>query len=213
MKVSMKWLKEYADIPMTAEEYESRMIMTGTGVEGTEFLGAELENVVVGRVLTCRDHENSDHLHVCTVDVGEEEALQIVCGAPNVKEGLLVPVAKIGAKLPGGHVIKKGKLRGVESQGMLCSGPEIGVPVELYPSVGDAGLLVFNEEYPLGTDVRTIFGLDDTVIDFEILANRPDCLCVWGVARETAAALNAPSITMLETLVLPTSAAMVLQGT
>ena len=190
MKVSMKWLKEYADIPMTAEEYESRMIMTGTGVEGTEFLGAELENVVVGRVLTCRDHENSDHLHVCTVDVGEEEALQIVCGAPNVKEGLLVPVAKIGAKLPGGHVIKKGKLRGVESQGMLCSGPEIGVPVELYPSVGDAGLLVFNEEYPLGTDVRTIFGLDDPVIDFEILANRPDCLCVWGVARETAAAMG-----------------------
>ena len=190
MKVSMKWLKEYADIPMTAEEYESRMIMTGTGVEGTDFLGEELENVVVGKVLTCRDHENSDHLHVCTVDVGESEPLQIVCGAPNVKEGLLVPVAKIGAKLPGGHVIKKGKLRGVESQGMLCSGPEIGVPVELYPSVGDAGLLIFNEEYPLGTDVRTIFGLDDTVIDFEILANRPDCLCVWGVARETAAAMG-----------------------
>ncbi|MBQ4075129.1 MAG: phenylalanine--tRNA ligase subunit beta [Clostridia bacterium] len=190
MKVSMKWLKEYADIPMTAEEYESRMIMTGTGVEGVEPLGAELENVVVGKVLTCRDHENSDHLHVCTVDVGEEEPLQIVCGAPNVKEGLLVPVAKIGAKLPGGHVIKKGKLRGVESQGMLCSGPEIGVPVELYPSVGDAGLLILNEEYPLGTDVKAIFGLDDTVIDFEILANRPDCLCVWGVARETATAMG-----------------------
>ncbi len=190
MKVSMKWLKEYADIPMTAEEYESRMIMTGTGVEGTEYLGEELENVVVGKVLTCAAHENSDHLHVCTVDVGEGEPLQIVCGAPNVAEGQLVPVAKIGAKLPGGHVIKKGKLRGVESQGMLCSGPEIGVPVELYPSVGDAGLLIFQEEYPLGTDVRKIFGLDDTVIDFEILANRPDCLCVWGVARETAAAMG-----------------------
>ena len=190
MKVSMKWLKQYADIPMTAEEYESRMIMTGTGVEGVDALGEELENVVVGKVLTCRDHENSDHLHVCTVDVGESEPLQIVCGAPNVKEGILVPVAKIGAKLPGGHVIKKGKLRGVESQGMLCSGPEIGVPVELYPSVGDAGLLIFNEDYPLGTDVKPIFGLDDTVIDFEILANRPDCLCVWGVARETAAAMG-----------------------
>ena len=190
MKVSMKWLKQYADIPVTPAEYESRMVMTGTGVEGTEPLAPELEGVVVGKVLTCRDHENSDHLHVCTVDVGEGEPLQIVCGAPNVKEGILVPVAKLGAHLPGGIVIKKGKLRGVESQGMLCSGPEIGVPVELYPSVGNAGLLIFNEDYPLGADVKPIFGLDDTVIDFEILANRPDCLSVWGVARETAVAMN-----------------------
>lgn len=202
MKVSMKWLREYADIPMTNEEYESRMIMTGTGVEGMEFLGENLQNVVVGKVLTCVPHENSDHLHVCTVDVGGEEPLQIVCGAPNVEAGQLVPVAMIGAKLPGGVTIKKGKMRGVESSGMLCSGPEIGVPVELYPSVGDAGLLIFNEEYAPGTDVRSIFGLDDTVIDFEILANRPDCLSVWGVARETAAAmgteLKLPKITVRE---------------
>ena len=188
MKVSMKWLKQYADIPVTPAEYESRMVMTGTGVEGVEPIAPELEGVVVGKVLTCRPHENSDHLHVCTVDVGEGEPLQIVCGAPNVTEGILVPVAKIGA--PGGVTIKKGKLRGVESQGMLCSGPEIGVPVELYPSVGTAGLLVFREDHPLGADVKPIFGLDDTVIDFEILANRPDCLCVWGVARETAVAMN-----------------------
>ncbi len=192
MKISMNWISRYAPITVSPAEYESRMIMCGTGVEGVEYLGAECENVVVGRVLTCRDHENSDHLHVCTVDVGAAEPLQIVCGAPNVKEGILVPVALVGAKLPGGHEIKKGKLRGVESCGMLCSGPEIGVPVELYPSVGDAGLLVFNEEYPLGTDVRTIFGLDDYVADFEILANRPDCLCAWGIARETSAALGTP---------------------
>ena len=190
MKVSMKWLKQYADIPMSPADYESRMVMTGTGVEGTAPIAPELEGVVVGKVLSCRNHENSDHLHVCTVDVGESEPLQIVCGAPNVKEGILVPVAKIGATLPGGITIKKGKLRGVESQGMLCSGPEIGVPVELYPSVGTAGLLIFREEYPLGADVKPIFGLDDTVIDFEILANRPDCLSVWGVARETAAAMG-----------------------
>ena len=145
--------------------------------------------MVVGRVLTCAPHENSDHLHVCTVDVGQGEPLQIVCGAPNVAAGQLVPVAMIGAKLPGG-TIKKGKMRGVDSYGMLCSGPEMGVPVELYPSVGDAGLLIFHEEYPLGTDVREIFGLNDHVIDFEILANRPDTLCVWGVARETAAAMG-----------------------
>ena len=190
MKISMNWIKQYADIPVTPAEYESTMIMHGTGVEGIEYLGEECQNVVVGRVLTCRDHENSDHLHVCTVDVGQGEPLQIVCGAPNVKEGILVPVALVGAKLPGGHEIKKGKLRGVESYGMLCSGPEIGVPVELYPSVGDAGLLIFQEDYPLGTDVRRIFGLDDYVADFEILANRPDCLCAWGIARETAASLD-----------------------
>ena len=201
MKVSMNWIKKYADIPVSAEEYESRMIMTGTGVEGTEYMGSHLEKVVVGRVLTCVPHPDSDHLHVCTVDAGEAEPLQIVCGAPNVKEGILVPVAKIGAELAGG-TIKKGKLRGVESFGMLCSGPEIGVPTELYPSVGDAGLLIFNEEYLPGTPVAGIFGLDDTVVDFEILANRPDCLCTWGIARETAAAmgteLKLPEITVKE---------------
>ncbi len=189
MKVSMNLLKRYADIPVTPAEYEDRMIMTGTGVEGIDDLSKQLENVVVGRVLTCVPHENSDHLHVCTVDVGSGEPLQIVCGAPNVAAGQLVAVAMIGAKLPGG-TIKKGKMRGVESYGMLCSGPEMGVPVELYPSVGDEGILLFQEDYPLGTDVREIFGLKDHVIDFEILANRPDTLCVWGVARETAAAMN-----------------------
>ena len=203
MKVSMNWLKTYADIPVSPAEYESRMIMTGTGVEGIEDMGADIQNVVVGRVLSCAAHENSDHLHVCSVDVGESELLQIVCGAPNVKEGLLVPVAKVGAKLPGGIEIKKGKLRGVESYGMLCSSTELHVPIELYPSVGEAGLLIFNEDYPLGTDVKEIFGFNDHVIEFEILANRPDCLCVWGVARETAAAmgtaLKLPDITVKET--------------
>ncbi len=191
MKVSMNWLKQYTDIPVSDAEYESRMVMSGTGVEGMEDLGASLENVVVGRVLTCEKHPNSDHLHVCTVDVGDE-TLNIVCGAPNVAAGQLVPVAKIGARLPGDVKIKKGKLRGVESQGMICSGDEMGVPVELYPSVGAAGILVFNEDHPLGTDVRDIFGLRDTVVDFEILANRPDCLSVWGIARETAAVLKTP---------------------
>ena len=201
MKVSMNLLKQYADIPMTPAEYESRMIMTGTGVEGITDLGEQLQNVVVGRVLTCEPHPNSDHLHVCTVDVGQGEPLQIVCGAPNVAAGQLVPVALVGAVLPGGS-IKKGKLRGVESYGMICSGPEMGVPVELYPSVGDEGILVFREDHPLGTDVREIFGLNDRVIDFEILANRPDTLCVWGVARETAAAmgteLKLPEVTVAD---------------
>jgi len=190
MKVSMQWMKQYTDIPVSAQEFQDAMIMHGTGVEGYEDMNEAVHGVVVGRILTVKDHENSDHLHVLTVDVGEEQPLQIVCGAPNVSEGILVPVAKIGATLPGGFKIKKGKLRGVESCGMCCSGPEIGVPEYLYPSVGDKGLLVFNEEYAPGTDVRAILGIDDVVVDFEILANRPDCLSVWGVSREAAVTMG-----------------------
>ncbi len=202
MKLPMQWIKEYAPIPVDAKTYQDRMIWTGTAVEGVEALGEDIEKVVVGRVLTVDKVEGSDHLHVCSVDAGQSALLQVVCGAPNVKPGILVPVALEGAKLPGGVKIKKGKLRGVMSEGMLCSATELTVPQELYPSVGDAGLLIFQEEYPLGTDVKTIFGLDDTVVDFEILANRPDCLCVWGVARETAVALKTsfqkPSINVTE---------------
>lgn len=202
MKLPMQWIKEYAPIPVDVNTYKDRMIWTGTAVEGVEALGEDIEKVVVGRVLTVDKVEGSDHLHVCSVDAGQDALLQIVCGAPNVAPSILVPVALEGAKLPGGVKIKKGKLRGVMSEGMLCSATELNVPQELYPSVGDAGLLIFQEEYPLGTDVKTIFGLDDAVIDFEILANRPDCLCVWGVARETAVALKAsfqkPSINVTE---------------
>ena len=189
MKVPMQWLQQYAAVPVSAPEYEEQMIMHGTGVEGIEDMGEQVQNVVVGRILSVVKHENSDHMVICQVDVGDE-VLQIVTGAPNVFEGALVPVAKCGAVLPGGKHIKKGKLRGVESYGMLCSGPELDVPVDLYPSVGDEGILIFNEEYPLGADVRPILGIDDQIVDFEILANRPDCQCVWGVARETAVTLG-----------------------
>ena len=188
MRIPMQWISRYAPIPVDAATYQDKMIMIGNGVEGYEELGAEVDGVVVGRVLTCVPHPNSDHLHITTVDVGEGAPLQIVCGAPNCEAGILVPVAKVGAHLPGGVKIKKGKLRGVESCGMLCSADELGVPVELYPSVGDAGLLIFQEDYPLGADVKPILGIDDTVMDFEVLANRPDCLSVWGIARETAVA-------------------------
>ena len=190
MKVSMQWMKEYTDIPVSAQAFQDAMIMHGTGVEGVEDQNEQLQNVVVGKLVSVRPHENSDHMHVCMVDVGEEELVQIVCGAPNAREGILVPVAKVGAQLPGGVKIKKGKLRGVESYGMCCSGPEINVPEYLYPSIGDKGILEFNEEYAPGTDVRPILGVDDTVVDFEILANRPDCLSVWGVAREAAVTLG-----------------------
>ena len=202
MKIPMQWIGAYTPISLEPQAYMDRMIMCGDGVEGYENLGAEVENVVVGRVLTCVPHPDSDHLRVTTVDVGEGEPLQIVCGAPNCEAGILVPVAKVGARLPGGVKIKKGKLRGVASEGMLCSSTELGVPVELYPSVGAAGLLIFQEDYPLGADVRPILGIDDTVMDFEVLANRPDCLSVWGMARETAVACGStfhkPEITVKE---------------
>ena len=202
MKVPMQWIKEYADIPMSAADYQNKMIMIGDGVEGYEETGAEVDHVVVGRVLTCEAHPDSDHLHVTTVDVGGDAPLQIVCGAPNCRAGILTPVALVGAHLPGGVKIKKGKLRGVMSEGMLCSSEELGVPVELYPSIGAAGILEFQEEHPVGSDVKPILGIDDTVMDFEVLANRPDCLSVWGIARETAVAcgttFHKPEITVTE---------------
>ena len=201
MKLAMNMLRQYVDIPVTPEEYTDRMIMTGTAVEGTEDISGGMDKVVVGRVLTCEDVEGT-HLHQCTVDVGGGEPLHIVCGAPNVAAGELVPVALDGAHLPGGVKIKKGKLRGMVSEGMICSGEELGVPNALYPNVEEKGILVFQEDYPLGADVRPILGIDDTAVDFEILANRPDCLCAIGIARETAAALGTefhePKVTVTE---------------
>ena len=189
MKIPMNWLREYVDVKCATQEYARRMVMTGTGVEGIENTGSDFEGVVVGRVLTCEEHPNSDHLHVCAVDAGGEAPLQIVCGAPNVRAGQLVAVALEGARLPGG-VIKKGKLRGVESHGMICSGPELNIPTGLYPHVGDEGIMVLEEGVSPGVCVKKVFGIGDDVVDFEILANRPDCLSVWGIARESAAVLG-----------------------
>ncbi len=190
MKVPMKWLKEYVEIPMAAEEYASKMIMTGTAVEGVDKTGEQFDNVVVGHVVSCVDHPNSDHLHICMVDVGKEEPIQIVCGAPNVHAGMKVAAALDGAHLPGGVKIKKGKMRGEVSNGMLCSGPELDVPAGLYPHIGDEGIIEIFEDVAPGTDVHEVFGLGDNVVDFEILANRPDCLSVWGLARESSAVLG-----------------------
>ncbi|MDR1570510.1 MAG: phenylalanine--tRNA ligase subunit beta [Oscillospiraceae bacterium] len=189
MKLPLSWIKEYVNINVSADEYRSRMILAGDGIEGVEEPGAEISNVVVGRIESIRKHANSDHLLICRVDVGGE-ALQIVTGAPNVFEGAYVPVALHGAFLPGGKSIKRGKLRGEVSEGMLCSGSELNVPDALYPGAGVDGILIFNEPHPPGADVRPILGIDDTIIDFEVLANRPDCLCAWGIARESAAVLG-----------------------
>ena len=190
MKVPMKWLRDYVEIPMSAEKYAENMIMTGTAVEGVDKTGEQFDKVVVGYVVSCVDHPNSDHLHICMVDVGGEEPIQIVCGAPNVHAGMRVAAALDGAHLPGGIKIKKSKMRGEISNGMLCSGPELDVPAGLYPHIGDEGIIEILEDVAPGTDVKEVFGLGDDIVDFEILANRPDCLSVWGLARESSAVLK-----------------------
>lgn len=127
MKVSLKWLSDYVEVPQDIKEFCDRLDLTGTGVEGVERTGDVFDGVVVGHVLTCVDHPDSDHMHVTTVDVGAEEPVQIVCGAPNIAAGIKVPVATIGAVLPGDFKIKKSKLRGVASCGMCCSQRELGM--------------------------------------------------------------------------------------
>ncbi len=187
MNLPMSWLNDYMDIDVTPKEYSDKMTMSGSKVEGFEDMGEEVENVVAGKVLTCVDHPDSDHLHVCTVDAGTGEVLQIVCGAPNVKAGIIVPTALIGAKLPGGIKIKKTKMRGVESQGMLCSHEELGISEDVLGYEPEYGILILPDDTPVGKDIKDIFGMNETVVEFEITSNRPDCFSIIGLARESAA--------------------------
>ncbi len=189
MNLPMSWLNDYMDIDVTPKEYSDRLTMTGSKVEGYESMGDNVENVVAGKVLTCEDHPDSDHLHVCTVDAGTGEILQIVCGAPNVKAGIIVPVALVGATLPDGK-IKKGKLRGVESYGMLCSHDELGITEDMLGYEPEYGILILPDDTPIGKDIRDIFGMNETVVEFEITSNRPDCFSIIGLARETAASFD-----------------------
>ncbi len=192
MDLSIKWLKDYVDIDLPAKELCSRLTMTGSKVEGFWQEGEEIRGVVVGRLLKVVPHENSDHLLVCTVDVGGEEPLQIVTGAQNVREGDLVPVALDGSSLPGGVRIKSGKLRGVVSSGMLCSIGELGLTKHDFPYADENGIFILQEDCAPGEDIRQAIGLDDTVVEFEITSNRPDCLSVIGLARETSASFGLP---------------------
>ena len=181
MKVSLKWLSEYVNVPADIKEFCDRLDLTGTGVEGVEQLGATFDNVVVGHVLTCVDHPDSDHMHVVTVDVAQQEPLQIVCGASNMAAGIKVPVACVGAHLPGDVKIKKGKLRGVVSNGMCCSQRELGLG-------GDhLGIWVLPSDAPVGMPLGDYLKQTDTVLDLEITPNRPDCLSMVGFAREVGA--------------------------
>ena len=199
MLVPLSWLKEYVDIDVEPKELESRLFSCGFEVEELYQVGKDISGVVVGLVEECEPIPDT-HLHLCKVNVGEEELLQICCGADNVHSGGKYPVALIGAQVymtakdhvtvEGVMTIKKGKLRGYESFGMLCSGTELGINEDRYPGAGYNGLLVLPEDAPIGADVKPILGLDDWIFDISITANRPDCQSIFGIAREVAATLN-----------------------
>ena len=185
----MRWLADYTAIPehITPREFAEAMTMSGSKVEGYTVEGSEIKNVVVGKILSIVPHPDSDHMVICKVDVGGPEILQIVTGAQNLKVGDLVPAAVHGAALPGGHKIKTSKLRGELSQGMLCSLSELGLTVHDFPNAIEEGIWVLDEPCEPGQDIREAMGLNDTVVEFEITPNRPDCLSVTGLAREASA--------------------------
>ena len=190
MKLSREWLSEFTDIKASDKEYCDAMTLSGSKVEGWEVTGDEISNVVVGKVLEIARHENSDHMWVCSIDVGKSAPVTIVTGAQNVKVNDLLPVAVDGSTLPGGVTIHTGKLRGVESQGMLCSLKELGLDIHDYPYAIEDGIFILEEPCKPGDDIKEVLGFNDTVVEFEITNNRPDCLSVIGLARESAATFN-----------------------
>ena len=186
MLVSLKWLSEYVEVPENIKALCDKMDLTGTGVEGVERTGDNLAGVVVGHVVECAPHPDSDHMHVTKVNVGQDEPVQIVCGAPNMKLGIKVPVATLGAVLPGDFKIKKSKLRGVASCGMCCSKRELGMGNE------HEGIWILPDDAPVGMAIADYLKLSDTILDLEITPNRPDCLSIQGMAREVGAMLRVP---------------------
>lgn len=192
MKVPMSWFNDYTDIKgITPKDYNDALTMSGSKVETIENMGKDIQNVVTGKILEIETHPDSDHMVICKVDV-KDEILQIVTGAPNVKVGQIVPVAKNDSYLPNGVHIKTGKLRGVESQGMLCSHEELGLSESDLSWTPEYGILVLPQNTEIGIDIKDIFGLNENVVEFEITSNRPDCFSVIGLARETAATFKKP---------------------
>ncbi len=200
MNTALSWIKAYVpDLDVTPQEYTDAMTLSGTKVEGYQCLDKNLEKIVVGQIEKIEGHPDADKLIICQVNIGTE-TIQIVTGAPNVKEGDKVPVVLDGGKVAGGHdggplpeagiKIKKGKLRGVESNGMMCSIEELGSSRDMYPSAPESGIYILPEDTPVGADAIEVLGLHDTVFEYEITSNRVDCYSVIGIAREAAATFN-----------------------
>lgn len=193
MKVSYKWLSEYLDVTgYTAEELAEKYTRSGVEVDIVENRNLGVSGVVVGYVKTKEKHPDADKLNLCTVDAGQGEDLQIVCGAKNVDAGEKVPVALIGAQLPGGLKIKRAKLRGVESQGMICSARELGLNDKLLPKEIQEGILVLPENLEVGRSILDVLDLDDKVLELDLTPNRSDCLSMLGAAYEMGAILGKP---------------------
>ncbi len=197
MNTSLSWMKAYVpDLDVTPQEFTDAMTLSGSKVEGFTKLDADLEKIIIGQIEKIERHPDADKLIVCQVKIGEGETIQIVTGAPNVKEGDKIPVVRDGGRVAGGHdgkmtpggiKIKKGKLRGIESNGMMCSIEELGSSREMYPEAPELGIYIFPQDAAVGADAVEALGLRDAVFEFEITSNRVDCYSVLGLAREAAA--------------------------
>ena len=200
MNTSLSWIKAYVpELDVTAQEFTDAMTLSGSKVEGFTKMDADLEKIVIGQIKKIEKHPDADKLIICQVDIGEESPIQIVTGAPNVKEGDKVPVVLDGGRVAGGHDgkmtpggirIKKGKLRGIESNGMMCSIEELGSTRDMYPEAPEYGIYIFPETAEVGADAIEVLGLHDVEFEFEITSNRVDCYSTLGLARETAATFH-----------------------
>jgi len=192
MLVSFKWLKEFVEIDDNPIEFGDKMTMSGTKVETITPVSETVEGIVAGKINKIDQHPDADRLVVCTVDIGQPETLTIVTSATNVFEGAVVPIAVIGSRIADGTKMKKAKFRGIESFGMFCSVEELGMDTTLFSDEIKNGIYILPEETAIGTDMKSLVWVDDTIIDFELTANRADCQSIYGIAREAAATLNKP---------------------
>lgn len=193
MKAPLSWLKDYVDIDVSAQELKDKLFSCGFEVEELVYVGQEIDRCVVGKITSIEKHPDADKLKICKLDCGSWGSdIQIVTGADNVRAGDVVPVALENSSLHGGIKIKKGKLRGVESYGMLCSGEELGITDDWYEGAEVNGILQLDKTTPLGTDIKEVVGLDDYIFDIAVTSNRPDCQSIYGIAREVAAVLRKP---------------------
>ena len=191
MFVSYKWLQDYVDLSgISATELADKITLSGIEVEGVEKKSEGLKGVVIGHVLECEKHPDADKLNKCLVDIGQEEPVQIICGAPNVGKGQKVAVATVGAVLPGNFKIKKAKLRGEQSNGMICSLQELGIESKVVAKEYSVGIFNFPQDAKVGEDALEALGLDDEILELSITPNRSDALSMLGVAYEVAAILG-----------------------